>query len=541
MGHFNRRKRIRVFTFLLLGIIRDFYKESRLAKRIGSARARERMSKRHRKRAKEFCQKALVMGGVLIKLGQFLGTRVDVMPTEYIEELESLQDMVPPAPFEEVKAIVEKEFNKPINEVFLEFSHEAKASASLAQVYKAVLPDGTKVAVKVQRPDIEKLTDIDLATFAYLMEGVARFTNFGKNVDLKSLVDQFAKTTGDELDFIREGYNAEQFYINFKDSDIIYIPKVYWSHTTAKVLTLEYIDAIKINDYETLENRGISRSEVASEVVQSYLKQVLEYGFFHADPHPGNLFVVEGPEITFVDFGMVGEITPEMKQYLKDVVVGIALRDVEKIIQGFVSLGFLRRTSNLYSVKRAIAWTIDNYSRLTSKTVTFEDIEEINEDIKNIMREQPFTIPTEFAFLGRALGTLHGLATGLDPEFDMIKTVSPYVKNIVDTEKKNFQKLFVTTLTDFAKTLFYLPQKVDNLIESLNHQNLPLSVKSTEIVKAINNSSKRNSITSLTILDIVLIVSSIVLMSLNFRVESYICFAISFVVLIYILAKSLKK
>ncbi|HEX21597.1 MAG TPA: AarF/ABC1/UbiB kinase family protein, partial [Actinobacteria bacterium] len=333
MTKINRWRRIRRFTWLFLGIVRDFRREAKIAARVGGQLARERMSKRHRKRAIKFRETAIEMGGVLIKLGQFFSARVDIMPDEYIQELAKLQDTVPPAPFEKVKEVIETDFKQPLEKIFKSFDTETLAAASLAQVYKAELKTGEKVAVKVLRPGIEELIDIDLATFAYLMEGVHRFTSFGNRTDIPMVVGEFIRTLGDELDFYREGINAVRFQRMFADDEFIHIPKIYPDYSSSHVLTLEAINGLKISNYKELESQGIDRHLVATEVFNSYLKQVLEEGFFHADPHPGNLFVMEGPVVAFVDFGMVGEITPTMQKSLRAGIIGIAKKDAVVIVE----------------------------------------------------------------------------------------------------------------------------------------------------------------------------------------------------------------
>ncbi|HEB13333.1 MAG TPA: AarF/ABC1/UbiB kinase family protein, partial [Actinobacteria bacterium] len=456
----KRGRRIWAFVWLFLGIVRDFWKESRIARRRGLAVARERMSVRHRRRAIQFRQTSLALGGVLIKLGQFFSTRVDVMPVEYIEELTKLQDTVNPVPFEEIRQVIESEFGRPIADVFMEFDEEALAAASLAQVHKAVLPGGQTVAIKVQRPGIDKLADIDLATFSYLMDGLNKFTKIGTHMDVPMIVSEFARTIGDELDFLREGSNAQRFKAYFEGNKMIYIPSVFWEYTTEKVLALEAIEGIKISDYEAIEEAGIDRKRVAQEVIDSYLKQVLEDGFFHADPHPGNLFVAPGPLITFVDFGMVGEITPIMREAFRDLVIGVAQKNSNRMIEALRALGFIRAGADVQSVRNAFDWLLDNYASLTARTLTFAEIEEIHQDILILLREQPLTIPAQFAFLGKTLGSMIGLATGLDPDIDLIEATQPYVEKLAASAKEDKWQLIMDEAKAVGKLLLEMPTQI---------------------------------------------------------------------------------
>jgi len=476
----DRRQRIRPFVTLFLGIIYDFWREARLARKIGLKAARERMSPRHRRRAVKFRETSVKLGGVLIKLGQFFSTRVDVMPPEYIEELAKLQDTVPPVDFAEIKQLIEAEFKKPLAEVFPQFTKEAWAAASLAQVHMATLPNGQEVAVKVQRPDIDRLADIDLATFSYLMEGLDRFTRVGQQVDIGLIVAEFAKTLGDELDFMREAANAERFKSNFADDKLIYVPKVYWEYTTTKVLTLERVHAIKINDYQALEKAGINRKAVARCVVESYLKQVLEDGFFHADPHPGNLFVTqgaEGPVVTYVDFGMVGEVTPPMKQAFREAMIAIGQRDVDKLVDALRVLGFLRPGANVQAVKKAIQWLFDNYRAVSAQTLNFKQIEELHEDILQILRDQPLMVPAQFAFLGKTVGSMIGLATGLDPEFDIIEVTKPYVQKMISQATKDWPNLILNEVKSWAQMATQVPRQLSQVLELASKEQLTVNLK----------------------------------------------------------------
>lgn len=488
------------------------------------------MSARHRDRAIIFRNTAVEMGGVLIKLGQFLSARADVMPEEYLQELAKLQDEVPPFSFNEVRNEIEEEFGRPLEEIFIIFDETPVAAASLAQVHRARIETGEEVAVKVQRPGIRDIADIDLGIFSFLMEGVDRFTRFGRQFDIEGLVSEFARTLGEELDFYREAYYAEQFRENFKGSEIIYIPKVFWDYTRDKVVTLESVVGIKISDYAALEEVGIDRKEVAVEMFKSYLQQVLTDGFFHADPHPGNLFVMPGPKITFVDFGMVGEITPEVKKELKEVVVSVSKKDVDGLIRSLAVLGFIRRGTNTRPIKNAIEWIFDNYSGLSAKEINFESLERIQEDIRTIMYEQPFTVPSHFGFLGRAFGTLIGLVTGLDPNFDIVESTRPYVLSLTERE---FSQMVLNQAKEIGSILINLPQKVNDVLDKLQKGELRLDTSSTDVVRSVERLTEARSKTNSAIVFASLLFSSIALLIFHFIDEAYVLFSISLVFLVY--------
>lgn len=534
----NRSKRIRSFTRLFLGVVWDFWREARLAARAGGRTARERMSRRHRQRAIQFRETAVEMGGVLIKLGQFFSTRVDIMPDEYIQELAKLQDTVPPVPFEEIKKVIEADFGRPLEEIFVEFNPEAHAAASLAQVHKAKTREGDEVAVKVLRPGIERLVDIDLATFAYLMEGVHRFTRFGQRTDIPMIVQEFSRTLGDELDMFREGFNAVRFREMFAADKIIYIPKIYWDYSTDRVLTLEAVDGIKISDYAKLEANGISRHEVANEVVQSYLKQVLDDGFFHADPHPGNLFVMPGPVITFVDFGMVGKITPAMKTSLREAIVGIAKRDARAIVEAFSRLGFIRRGADVSAIVHALNWMFDNYGTITAHNITFENLEDIEEDIRRIVHDQPITVPAQFAFLGRAVSTLLGLATGLDPEFDFVGATRPYVEKM--TRSESMWELVAAEMKTMGQIFLTMPKQLSDALTKLQRGELNIKVDAVSVTRALNRGYYSRVLTAQAIGLGAVLAAVVVLLYLRFYREAYFFMAVSLIIILSIIRPSRK-
>jgi predicted unusual protein kinase regulating ubiquinone biosynthesis (AarF/ABC1/UbiB family) len=479
----DRKARIRAFRRLFLGIVWDLYREARLTRRLGIRDARRKMSARHRRRAIQFRETAGQMGGVVIKLGQFLSARADVMPEEYLQELSKLQDEVPPVPFDAIRGVIEEEFGKPLQQVYRQFDAEPLAAASLGQVHAAVLTDGTRVAVKVQRPGIRELVDVDMATFAWLMDGAHRLTRFGRRFDIPGLVDEFARTLSDELDFYREGTHAERFCEDFARNPIIEVPDVFWDYTTDRVLTLERIDGIKISDYEALEAAGVDRSVVADEVFQSYMQQILVDGFFHADPHPGNLFVVTqgGPtRITFVDFGMVGEITDQEREQFKHAVIAGSARDLDDLVASLSRLGFIRPGANVDPIKRAIAWIFEHYSGITAHRVSYEELESIQEDIRTLVYEHPFTLPSQFGFLGRAVGTMIGLVSGLDPHYDFVSAVKPYVRRATTGDPAFVIRQVRERVVRVGTALLDLPERVEKLLElaergELNVRTQPLS------------------------------------------------------------------
>jgi predicted unusual protein kinase regulating ubiquinone biosynthesis (AarF/ABC1/UbiB family) len=243
---------------------------------------------------------------------------------------------------------------------------------------------------------------------------------------------------------------------------------------------LERVHAIKINDYQALEKAGINRKAVARCVVESYLKQVLEDGFFHADPHPGNLFVTqgaEGPVVTYVDFGMVGEVTPPMKQAFREAMIAIGQRDVDKLVDALRVLGFLRPGANVQAVKKAIQWLFDNYRAVSAQTLNFKQIEELHEDILQILRDQPLMVPAQFAFLGKTVGSMIGLATGLDPEFDIIEVTKPYVQKMISQATKDWPNLILNEVKSWAQMATQVPRQLNQVLELASKGQLTVNLK----------------------------------------------------------------
>jgi predicted unusual protein kinase regulating ubiquinone biosynthesis (AarF/ABC1/UbiB family) len=392
-------------------------------------------SDRNRHRARRIRTTALEMGGVLIKVGQFLSSRVDLLPPEYIEELSLLQDEVPSVPFSEIRLAAEKELGGPLARFYSAFSEAPLAAASLGQVHLATLPTGHSVAVKVQRPNIDSIVEADLGSLHYIVSWLERFTAIRRRVDLSAVLVEFEDTLRLELDYIAEGHHAERISVMFQDDPRIVVPRVYWSHSTARLLTLQYMWGTKVTDFASLERQGISRALVAEILMQAYLKQVMEVGFFHADPHPGNIAVRPGPVVVLLDFGMVGEITPAMRVNLRRIFLGVIRRDFEEVLVAAERLGFITAGGDRRSIKRALAWIVDTFYEMSLGDLQEVDPRYVLNELQDVLFSESLRVPANFAFLGRALGTLVGLATALDPSFQFVEVAEPYARNLV-TERK---------------------------------------------------------------------------------------------------------
>ena len=423
-----------------------------------------------------FRETAVELGVLMIKLGQFLSSRADLLPEQAIAVLSSLQDEVPPAPFTHVVSVIESELGKPIEDVFSILERKCTAAASLGQVHKAVLAStGEVVAVKIQRPNSDQLVRMDLRTLKFVIRVITRFVDMSDFIDLMGVYHEFERTVYEEIDYVREAANAKRFKEMFKDDPMIYIPRVYDQYVSQRVLVLEWIDGIKINDYATLDAAGINRLEVAKRTVYAYFYQFFEVGFFHADPHPGNIFVKkgstgDGPIVTFVDFGMVGSLTKHMKRLMKDVFLAFIVRDSRSLVQALSQLGFIDEGANLASIERAMSLMIERYYGMTLGEVSELDIPEMVQDVAYLLYGQPFHIPAQFAFTGRAVGTLVGVSTGLAPEFNFIEVATPYARKFLNLDAESagqtVQQLF-NQLFDTGRALLTLPRSLEQVMTRL--------------------------------------------------------------------------
>jgi predicted unusual protein kinase regulating ubiquinone biosynthesis (AarF/ABC1/UbiB family) len=425
-----------------------------------------------------FRKTALELGVLMIKLGQFLSSRADLLPEQALSVLSSLQDEVPPEPFEHTVRVIESELKKPVEELFTILERKCIAAASLGQVHKAVLAStGETVAVKVQRPNIDDLIRMDLGTIRLVIRIINRFFDTSNFIDLMGVYREFRRTVYEEVDYVTEAANAKRFKEMFQDDPTIYIPTIHEEYTTRRVLILEWIDGIKVNDYTELEAAGVNRLEVANRIVKAYFHQFFNDGFFHADPHPGNIFVRRDspgndPVVAFVDFGMVGSITKSMKRNLKDIFTGFITRDSRTIVNGLTHLGFIGEGGNSAAIERALNLMLEQYYGITLGEVRDLDFSDIRQEIENLLYGQPFRIPAQFAFTGRAVGTLVGVSTGLAPNFNFINVATPYARQFlgVGLNAQNIEQTVqevIRQLLETGRVLMTLPRSLEQVVQKI--------------------------------------------------------------------------
>ncbi len=356
--------------------------------------------------------------GLLIKVGQLIGARADIFPDEYIEVLSRLHDTVPPRPYHVIRPVIERELGAPVETIFAELSRTPIASASLAQVHRGRLLDGREVAVKVQYPEIEGVVRLDLQNIRLL----ARIANrLLRDWDLTPVIDELSTNVPLELDFINEGHNAELAARNFADEENVIVPRIYWEHTTRRVLTMEFLDGVKITDIDGMAAAGIDPEAVAQLVAESYRQQIFTHGFFHADPHPGNLFVRPGPQLVLVDFGLAKQLQPEFVRGFFRLTSALVGADSAGLAQAFRDLGFRTRHADDTVFEVMGEAMIGSFSRDGKLNRNRELMVEFQERMMRIFRENPIVqVPAEFLLIGRVLGLLSGLGNQLDAPVNLL-------------------------------------------------------------------------------------------------------------------------
>jgi predicted unusual protein kinase regulating ubiquinone biosynthesis (AarF/ABC1/UbiB family) len=385
------------------------------------------------------------LGPTFIKIGQALGTRADLLPLAYIKELAQLQDQVPAFPNEEAFARIESELRRPLTEAYAEIDSEPVASASLGQVYRARLHSGEEVAVKVQRPNLREKVGFDVAVLARIVRRLSRYPSFTENADWEGMLREFKETIAEEMDYAREGKNADRFRENFRAWRAVRVPRIHWTHTTPRVITMEFVRGTKVTDLDGLKARRISPVKVNRLLVRAYLKQLLEDGFFHADPHPGNLLVMDSGHLAFFDFGMVGRITPQLQSKMIDSFFHVVGRDTGGLAQDLINLDFLKPGVNPESVRPVVEGLFKHYLNLKLGDVNFK---ELTYDLAEVMYEYPFRLPSNFTYIIRALMTLEGIGLVTDPGFSFFETARPFAKEfMLKREGKHFRRLLLDKLT----------------------------------------------------------------------------------------------
>ncbi|GKV12126.1 hypothetical protein SLEP1_g23317 [Rubroshorea leprosula] len=524
-GRWNRfktystiQRTLEIWGFVLTFIFKAWLSNQKFSYRGGMTE--EKKVLRRKALAKWLKENILRLGPTFIKIGQQFSTRVDILAQEYVDQLSELQDQVPPFPSETAVSIVEEELGAPLDDIFDWFNHEPIAAASLGQVHRARLK-GQEVVVKVQRPGLKDLFDIDLKNLRVIAEYLQKVDpkSDGAKRDWVAIYDECASVLYQEIDYTKEAANAELFASNFESMDYVKVPTVLWDYTTPQVLTMEYVPGIKINKIQALDQLGVDRQRLGRYAVESYLEQILSHGFFHADPHPGNIAVddVNGGRLIFYDFGMMGSISSNIREGLLEAFYGIYEKDPDKVLQAMIQMGVLVPTGDMTAVRRTALFFLNSFEerlaaqrkeRETAKTelgfkksLTKEEkiqkkkerLAAIGEDLLAIAADQPFRFPATFTFVVRAFSVLDGIGKGLDPRFDITEIAKPYALELLRFREAGIEVL----LKDFRKrwdrhsrafyNLFRQADRVERLAETiqrLEQGDLKLRVRTLESERA---------------------------------------------------------
>ncbi len=466
--------------------------------------------------AVQFRALAVQMGGVMIKVGQFLSARLDVLPVEITNELAGLQDEVRPELFEPIRRVLEEEMSAPLETRFADFEPAPLASASIGQVHRArlredaLLQSSTEgessaqssippVVVKIQRPNIQTIVETDLSALRVVSGWVNYYPPIRKRANIPALLSEFSRSLYEEMDYLTEGSHAETFAANFANRPDIRVPCVFWSHTTRRVLTLEEIEAIKITDYARIEAAGISRAAVATRLFDTYLKQIFEDRFFHADPHPGNLFVLpsgnaaagnlrtadssstaEDWRLVFVDFGMTGIVSPNQLTALREMLIAVGTRDVARLVRSYQIMGILLPGADLSLLEKATEAAFERFwGKSTTEMVNLGHQEAVAfaKEFGELLYQLPFQVPENLILLGRCLGILSGICTGLDPDFNVWTSVMPYARRLVEAEAgKGGRGIVVEETLNVLRTLISLPGRADALLQRIEQGRLEVQI-----------------------------------------------------------------
>jgi predicted unusual protein kinase regulating ubiquinone biosynthesis (AarF/ABC1/UbiB family) len=467
--------------------------------RIGLRRIAERTRPaRMRRFARAFHALALGLGGLMIKVGQYMSSRLDVLPPEITKELEGLQDEVPAVPFAGIRSLAERELGAQLDRIFDDVAEAPIAAASLGQAHRARLGAAdaadtglSGVVLKVQRPGIDDIVDVDLAALRKVGGWLSHVRLVSNRVDAPALVEEFAETSLEEIDYLHEAANSERFAADFADDDRLDVPRVVWERTTRRVLTLEDVTAIKITDLEALHAAGIDPAEVAPVFAAVMFDQLFTNGFFHADPHPGNIFVTPVPDgagerpwkLTFIDFGMMGEVPATTRSGLRKLLIAAASRDGKGMVNAMRDVGVLLSSADTVELERAMTETFARFGGMGFAELREVDPREFRafaSQFTELLRTLPFQLPENFLLVIRAMSLTSGVASALDPAFNIWNSVEPYAAKLIRDERGNLVQDIAQQALDAAGVALRLPRRLDALVSEIENGSVSIETPRLE-------------------------------------------------------------
>ena len=417
------------------------------------------------KLAREYRMKAVKLGGVLIKVGQFLSTRADFMPDVFIRELTGLVDRVPPMSYNYAKSLLEHEWGTGLGAHIKEIEKQSVASASIGEVYQATLKDGSKAAIKVQRYRIQEIFHKDFIALRIVFWILSVFTSFGKKANLHELYRELIYVMDKELNFEKELDYAEYFRERYKDNESIYIPAYYNSLCTKKVLVMEWINGAKITDVAFMKRNGIDTEETAKKIFDFYIDQFLNVGKFHADPHAGNILIQKDSRVVIIDFGMIGEVNKEDTHYFKLLIQGLIVDNYDMVLEALDGMNFLLPNADRTKLKKTIKQTLEMYQNGSFKNMDAQTLDQLKEEIAEMVKDQPIQLPADYAYLGRAISIVIGILFAIYPDIDIVKWATPKIKKWFGS--KNLAEIFYNQYAkDTIEPIFSFPKAMLNWLEN---------------------------------------------------------------------------
>ncbi len=421
----------------------------------------------HRRRAKKLVDTTISLGPTFIKIGQSLSTRVDFFPPIYTEALSQLQDRVPAFSVTEAIEIIETELGASMGSLFAEFDPIPLAAASLGQVHKAKLRTGAAIVIKVQRPGLQQLFDLDFKVIEKLLWWLDRLLPKHRSRELRAIYHEFFILLFQEINYTKEGQNADRFRSNFKANKLVVAPEIYWKYTTAKVLTMSYLPGIKIDDRSTLEACGFNPKQINQIGICCYLKQLLVDGFFQADPHPGNMAIMADGRLVVYDFGMMAELKDISTDGMIDTFWAVMKKDSEAVTDRLIDLGLIVRVENMQPIKRVIEFLLE---RFTDRPVDIREFDRIKSEITALFIQQPFQMSPEMSFILKALSTLDGIARTLDPEYNLVVAAQPFIRSVAIAERGNIVSKIGKQATTYLKYKLDRPNPNTVLIKQIDQR-----------------------------------------------------------------------